>query len=160
MKKWILGISIVVVVVMIGFFVNVYYQAIKPLHSARQTAIEVAKQKANLVSTDQYYQYNGTHAYSVVVGKRKDGMKVAVWIPENKKENVTIMKWANGISKKEALNKLMEKKTPGEILGIRLGMKDAVPVWEISFLDKSKKLNYFYIDFLKTSNHSTLIENI
>lgn len=62
--------------------------------------------------------------------------------------------------KKEALNKLMEKKTPAKILGIRLGMKDQMPVWEVSFLDKSKKLNYFYIDFPKTSNHSTLIENI
>ncbi|PKR85878.1 cell wall elongation regulator TseB-like domain-containing protein [Heyndrickxia camelliae] len=160
MKKWILGISLVVVVIVIGFFVNVYFQAVKPLNSAEKTAISDAKQKANLVSTDQFYQYNGNHAYSVVVGKQKGGSKVAVWIPLDKKEKVTTIKWADGISKKVALNKLMEKKTPNKILGIRLGMKDDVPVWEISFLDKTKKLNYFYVDFLKTSNHSTLIENI
>ncbi|MGV3465811.1 MAG: DUF5590 domain-containing protein [Heyndrickxia sp.] len=160
MKKWIVGISIVVVVILIGFFVNVYFQAVKPLNSAQKIAINNAKQKANLVSTDQFYQYNGKQTYAVVVGIQKGGTKVAVWIPESKKENVTILKWSDGISKKSALNKLMEKKTPNKILGIRLGMKDEVPVWEISFLDKSQKLNYFYIDFLKTSNHSTLIENI
>jgi len=159
MKKWIVGISIVVVII-IGFFVNVYIQAVKPLNSAQNTAINEAKQKANLVSTDQFYQYNGKQGYSVVIGKQKGGTKVAVWVPDSKKENITILKWADGISKNAALNKLMEKKTPNKILGIRLGMKDEVPVWEISFLDKSKKLNYFYIDFLKTSNHSTLIENI
>lgn len=101
MKKWILGISIVVVVGIIGLFVNVYFQAVNPLNSAHQTAITEAKQKANLVSADQFYQFNGTENYSVVVGKQKNGTKVAVWIPENKKENVTIMKWADGISKKK-----------------------------------------------------------
>ncbi|MBS4173245.1 DUF5590 domain-containing protein [Bacillus sp. FJAT-49736] len=159
MKKWILGITITVLVI-IGFFVNVYIQAVKPLNTARQNAVQEAKDKADLVTTDQFYQYNGKQAYSVVVGKQKNGSKVAVWIPDNLSDNITIMKWADGITKKEALHKLMEKKNPNKILGIRLGMKDEIPVWEISFLDKSKKLNYFYVDFSKTSNHSTLIENI
>jgi uncharacterized protein YpmB len=159
MKKWIMILSIFLLVI-VGYFVYVYFQTVKPLNSAHSKAVEEAKKEANVVSAEQFYQYNGTMTYYVVVGKQKDGTKVAVWMPQSKNKDVTVMKWADGISKAEAINTLMGKKTPKKILGVRLGMKDDIPVWEVSFLDQSKKLNYFYVDFLKTSNHSTLIENI
>ncbi|MGE6258808.1 DUF5590 domain-containing protein [Heyndrickxia sporothermodurans] len=160
MKKWIIILSLLILVI-IGFSVNVYYQTTKPLNKAEKYTEKIAKEKANLVSTDQFYLYNGDETYYIAVGKKKNGEKVAVWVPEKQSNLVTVEKISDGISKKEAIQKLKKKENPAKILSSRLGMLNREPVWEISYLNDSNRLNYAYIYFLKTSNKTPyLINNI
>ncbi|KYD09237.1 DUF5590 domain-containing protein [Heyndrickxia sporothermodurans] len=160
MKKWIIGLCLLLLIVL-GFSVNVYYQSTKPINKAESLAKKKAKEKANLVSMDQFYVYNGKESYYITVGKQKNGEKIAVWIPEKNSERVTIEKMSDGLSKQDAINKLKEKETPKKILGSRLGMLNNEPVWEISYLDQSSRLNYAYIYFLKSSNKTPyMIYNI
>lgn len=160
MKKWII-IFCVLLLVVIGFSVNIYVQATKPLNSAKHFAEKKAKESANLVSMDQFYLYNGDETYYITVGKNKHGEKIAVWVPKDKSEHVTVKKVSDGITEKEAIQQLKEKDNPVKILGSRLGMLSKEPVWEISYLDDSSHLNYAYIYFLKTSNKTPyMIQNI
>ncbi|MEK5523295.1 cell wall elongation regulator TseB-like domain-containing protein [Heyndrickxia sp. FSL W8-0423] len=160
MKKWIIGLCLLLLIVL-GFSVNVYYQSTKPINKAESLAKKKAKEKANLVSMDKFYLYNGKESYYIAVGKQKNGENIAVWIPEKNGERVTIEKMSDGLSKQDAINKLKEKETPKKILGSRLGMLNNEPVWEISYLDQSSRLNYAYIYFLKSSNKTPyMIYNI
>ncbi|MGE8204301.1 DUF5590 domain-containing protein [Heyndrickxia sp. NPDC080065] len=151
MKKWIILVCVVILIA-IGFSVNVYFQSTKPLNSAKNYAEKKAKEKANLDSVDQFYLYNGDETYYITVGKQTNGEEIAVWIPEKNSNNVTVEKMSDGISKTEAVNRLKSKVDPTKILGTRLGMLNKEPVWEISYLDKSSNLNYAYIYFLKNNN--------
>ncbi|MED1205026.1 DUF5590 domain-containing protein [Heyndrickxia acidicola] len=159
MKKWILSL-IVVFLIILGFFINVYIQARKPYNAAEKKAEEIAKSKADLKDIEQFYLYNGTNSYLTVVGKQKSGQKVAVMIPRQQPSNPVVYKWSDGISEKAALQALQSQKHPKKIMGVSLGLDNNEPVWEISFLDSSSQLNYFYISFLKTGNYTKLIENI
>ncbi|WP_433742798.1 DUF5590 domain-containing protein [Falsibacillus pallidus] len=158
MKKWIL-IIIVLLIIIMGFAVSLYLYGHKPYSKAEKTAVETAENSAGIKEVEQFYLYNGSSTCYTVVGKDADGTKKAVFIPENKKDDLVEVNWADGISKKEALNKLKEEKTPRKILGIRLGLEDVGPVWEITYLDDEKDLNYFYIVF-KSGEWWKKIENI
>ncbi|QQZ11055.1 DUF5590 domain-containing protein [Heyndrickxia vini] len=160
MKKWIISFCLLLLIVL-GFSVNIYYQSTKPINKAESFAKKTAKEKANLVSMDQFYLYNGNESYYITVGKKKNGEKIAVWIPEKNNDQVIVEKMSDGLSKKDAIKKLKEKETPAKILGSRLGMLNNEPVWEISYLDQSSHLNYAYIYFLKSNNKTPyMIYNI
>ncbi|MDH5159911.1 DUF5590 domain-containing protein [Heyndrickxia oleronia] len=160
MKKWII-IAGLCILVIVGISVNVYFQSMKPISHAKDFAEKKAREKANLTSMDQFYLYNGDITYYVAVGKQKNGKKVAVWIPEKNSDQITIEKWSDGISKSDAINTVMKKEKPAKVLGSRLGMLDKEPVWEISYLDHSSRLNYAYVYFLKANDKTPyMITNI
>ncbi|MBS4176591.1 DUF5590 domain-containing protein [Lederbergia citrea] len=146
MKKWILIISLLLIL-SVGASAFVYINARAPLKSAEQYAEKRAKTEANLISTDQFYMYNGSASYYVIVGEQKNKEKIVVWIPEDKKQKIVTKKLSEGVSEREAIAKLLKEESPKKILGSRLGMEKSLPVWELAYLDRNSKLNYYYIHF-------------
>lgn len=146
MKKWILLISSIVLIIAVVAIV-IYSKARAPFNNDREMAEKRAKKEAEIVSVDKYYIYNGSHTYYTVIGKDKEGVQKVIWIPESKKEKLLIKKVSDGISEREAIDKLINEEKPKEILGVRLGLEKDLPIWELSYLDEKSNLNYYYIHF-------------
>ncbi|MEK3886056.1 cell wall elongation regulator TseB-like domain-containing protein [Bacillus sp. FSL K6-3431] len=146
MKKWILLISSIVLIMAV-VSVIVYSKARAPLTNDRNTAEKRAIKEADIVSVDDYYLYNGSNTYHTIIGKNKAGEQLAVWVPENKKQDIVIKKLSDGISEQDAVKKLFTEENPKEILGVRLGMEQDLPIWELAYLDDKSNLNYYYIHF-------------
>ncbi|MFS0645034.1 DUF5590 domain-containing protein [Siminovitchia sp. 179-K 8D1 HS] len=125
----------------------IYKKAMDPIKQARQEAEQRVNADKKLKQVDDFYLYNGSETYYVMIGEEKNGEKVVFWIPEKKDKKIIEKKLADGISKQEAIEKLVKEKQPKEILGVRLGMEKKLPVWELSYLDKKSNLNYYYIHF-------------
>lgn len=126
----------------------IYIKAMEPYNEAEKKAVEIAKKEAELVSVDDFSIYNGTETYFVVKGKDIRGRRFVVWIPEEEKGRIiTVKREKDGITEDEARRIVMQKKAPKEIMSIKLGMENHIPLWEIYYRSKKDSISYYYIDF-------------
>jgi uncharacterized protein YpmB len=146
MKKWI-SIIIAAAILVIGTASVILYQSARaPVEEEIDQASKRVLDETPIKEIDQANIYHGANAYTVVIGKDGDNEKMVAFVPE-KKGKIIVKQWADGISKEQAINKLNDEKNPDEILSVRLGHESVGPVWEITYLDNQKNLNYFYLLF-------------
>ena len=156
-KKWI-WIFIVFIVVGIGIFVKVYLTAREPLKTAEKKAVMIAEKKAGLAKVTDFHLYHGLETVDVIEGKNIKGENIIIWIPE--KTKLVIVKNAkSGLSKADAINKLLQEKNPKKIVSVRLGMEKNIPFWEIYYLSDNNLINYYYVHF-QTGEWLKKIENL
>ena len=160
-KKWIL-ISILMLIVVLGILVNVYKNATEPVKTAEEKAVKIAAKETSLTDFKNFELYSGEETYYVMTGKNEKEEEVYIWISEKNQEVLT-RNSKNGITKKEALNKLYEEKKPTEIIEVRLGMariqKTDRPAWEIFYRNENDTINYYYVDF-DTGEKLRAIDNL
>ncbi|MEH7301536.1 cell wall elongation regulator TseB-like domain-containing protein [Neobacillus drentensis] len=157
MKKWILSI-VIFFVVLIGILIKVYLSAMNPVKAAEEKAVLLASKKAQLTEIQDFHLYNGLETVNVIEGKNKKGDKIIVWIPEKSKK-VFVKKAKNGLSKEEAVQKLLQEKNPKKIISVRLGMEKNIPLWEIYYRSENNLINYYYVHF-ETGEWLKKIENL
>jgi uncharacterized protein YpmB len=156
-KKWILSI-VIFFVVLIGILIKVYLSAMNPVKAAEEKAVLLASKKAQLTEVQDFHLYNGLETVNVIEGKNKKGDKIIVWIPEKSKK-VFVKKAKNGLSKEEAVQKLLQEKNPKKIISVRLGMEKNIPLWEIYYRSENNLINYYYVHF-ETGEWLKKIENL
>ncbi len=158
LKKWIF-ISIFVTIILVGIATVVYINSREPLNSMYEQALERLQTETELTNIEEFSRYNGEKSYLVFKGANKKSEKVIAWVPSNHQEDIILEKWANGITKEDALNTLKNEVNPKEILSVHLGIERVGPVWEITYLDEQDALNYYYLLF-RTGEWWRNIENL
>jgi uncharacterized protein YpmB len=156
--KKIIIIILIIVLIVIGISSCIYLNAVDPIDAAQEKAVKMAKEESDLQEIEDFSVYNGEETYYVIKGKNQYGTGIYIWIPE-KKGRIIVRKQSDGISKKEAVDKLMEEKNPTEIISVRLGMEKNIPLWEIYYRSEGNLINYYYVDF-KTGEWLKKIENL
>ncbi len=147
MKKWIWIVSIVIVVV-IGIVINIYINALEPLRTDKSKAEAIALKETEITTINDFSIYNGSSSYYIVEGTDDSGEKLIAWIPEKEDNRKIIVKRKkDGISKKEAIQRLYDKKKPAEVMTVKLGMEKNIPLWEIYYRSNDDLINYYYVDF-------------
>ncbi|NQD64520.1 DUF5590 domain-containing protein [Bacillus haikouensis] len=146
MKKWISIIMAAAVIVICTASVLLYQTARAPVEEEFEQASKRVLEETPIKEIEKASNYHGAKAYTVVIGKDRNKEKMVAFVPEKKGE-IIVKKWADGISKEQAINKLNDEKNPEEILSVRIGHESVGPVWEITYLDSQKNLNYFYMLF-------------
>ncbi|WP_456274260.1 cell wall elongation regulator TseB-like domain-containing protein [Bacillus sp. AK031] len=157
MKK-IIFLIVLVSVVIVGAMAAIFLNARSPVNNKAEGALQRAQNETEIASTEDVSLYNGKNSYVVITGENTDGEKIIVWVPEEDEE-IIVKKWADGISKKAAINKLNEEEEVHEILSVKLGMESVGPVWELTYLDDNEHLNYYYLLF-ETGEWWRKIENL
>ncbi|NRD80544.1 DUF5590 domain-containing protein [Bacillus sp. BRMEA1] len=158
MKKWIFIIVLLLLVIFTGVSINVYVNAVKPVKTAEEKAVVLAKKSTSLSKVNDFHIYHGLESIDVIQGKNKKGENIIVWIPEKSKK-VFVRKAKDGLSKNEAIQKLLQEKKPKQIISVRLGMERDIPLWEIYYRSNNNLINYYYIDF-ETGEWLKKIENL
>ncbi|RSD26526.1 DUF5590 domain-containing protein [Mesobacillus subterraneus] len=161
MKKWIM-LGILFIAIVTGILVNVYLNAVEPVKAAEKKAVQMALKETNLSDFRDFSLYSGEETYYVMTGKNAKQDDVYIWVNEETGKVIT-RNVKNGITKKEALNKLYQEKNPSEIIEVRLGMariqKTDRPAWEIYYRNKNNTINYYYVDF-DTGEKLRAIDNL
>lgn len=147
MKKWLWIIGFLLVVI-IGVSSFVYIKAMEPVKEAEKLATKIAKEEASIETVHDFSIYSGTKTYYIIQGKASSGKNMIVWIPEEKKNrNIIVREAKRGVSKKEVIEIITEKKSPKEIKSVKLGMENNIPLWEIYYSSTEDSISYYYIDF-------------
>ncbi|MDZ5608942.1 DUF5590 domain-containing protein [Bacillus pseudomycoides] len=145
MKKWIFAIIIVIVAVVL-YGVHVYNATMEKKIPKESKVVEIAKEKAKLTKVKTVDYYNGKSSYAVVQGVDEKGEQIIVWVPE-KKGNVLVRKKNEGISEKKALQIVAGERKPKELVKVKLGAENDVPLWEITYIDQEGRYTYYYLEF-------------
>ena len=119
-KKWFLIIGFVVIII-ITIGTITYLNAIEPLTSAEEKAIEMAMEETPLTVVDEFNIYNGEETYYVLQGKNADGTKLIVWVPEEKGK-LMVKKASDGITKKQAIDTVSAETATDTIISVTRGM--------------------------------------
>ncbi|NHC39128.1 DUF5590 domain-containing protein [Bacillus sp. MM2020_1] len=157
MKKWII-FSVLFVLVVVGLLTNVYFKSVNPVNAAEKKAVALANKEISLKEIEDFHIYNGIETVNVIEGKSMKGEKIIVWIPEKSKQ-VFVKKAKDGLSKEEAIQKLLQEKSPKKIISVRLGMEKNIPLWEIYYRSDNNLINYYYVHF-DTGEWLKKIENL
>jgi uncharacterized protein YpmB len=157
MKKWIIFLALFVLVIL-GLFIKVYFTSVEPVKAAEKKAVTLANEKVQISEVQDFHIYNGLEAVYVIEGKNKKGEKIIVWIPEKTKK-VFVKRAKDGLSKEEAIQKLLQEKNPKKIISVRLGMEKDIPLWEIYYRSENNLINYYYVHF-ETGEWLKKIENL
>ncbi|WP_108671155.1 DUF5590 domain-containing protein [Peribacillus acanthi] len=146
MKKWLVFIGIAVFLIG-ALILNSYIQGINVKKERYEHAVSIAKKDGELVEIKQFHLYNGMETYYVVQGIDKNGKEKTVWIPEDKKKEITIRFNSYGKSKEDIVRIVNKELNPYEIIAIKPGMEKDTPLWEVTFKDNKGRFNYYYFDF-------------
>jgi uncharacterized protein YpmB len=125
---------------------NLYYIIRSDEIKSNKAAIAEITKSTDLDVVENVNFYFGSSPYRVVSGKTKSGESILVWMNEETKE-ITIKSEEEGWSKDQVLQRVKEERDPANIKSVRLGMEGNRPIWEITYLDKEQRLNFYYALF-------------
>ena len=122
-KKWFFIIGFVVIIIII-IGTTIYLNAIEPVKSAKEKAIELAMEETSISVVDDFNIYNGEETYYVLQGKNEKGTNLIVWVPE-KNGKLMVKKASDGITQKEAIDNICEIGSD-MIITVKLGMEKGI----------------------------------
>ena len=140
-KKWIL--VIVGLVFLAGWQAYYLYNEVNAKPEKKEAeAVEVAKKEENLASIKNVDHFFKNETYYVVEGENEDGRDMIVWVGEDKKVYSESAK--KGLSEGQMIDYVKANHDAKEIIDIRLGMEDEIPLWEVVYLDDQDRYTYYY----------------
>lgn len=145
MKKWIFGVSIIVLTVIL-YGAYLYNTTMEKQLPKESKIVETAKKKGKLTEVTNIDYYHGTTSYAVVQGVNEKGDQYIVWVPEEKGD-VLVHKKNEGISEKEAMQIVAAEGKPKEFVKVKLGAENNVPLWEVTYIDQEDRYTYYYLEF-------------
>lgn len=133
-------------------------KSLSPLKQAKNETINLAEKKAGLAEAKDFYWYNGNDTYFTVTGKAKDGQNLIIIVKQDD-GSIQSIEQKGTFSKAEAINKVRELEEPARILEARIGIHNALPIWEVSFRQEDGLIGYTMLS-LATGEWVRTIKNI
>jgi len=159
MKNWVIGLTVVLLVVLWKTG-DLTYAVMKEKNHWEQQGTTMAEQYAGMVKVDKVSFYHGDQRYLVVQGENSDGAKLIAWFREGGIREG--LEFEQNLVSKDIIKEKLQTGTPGiRIVRVQPGIEERTPVWETVWLDSEGKYNYSYYD-MKTGNfiRSYRLQNI
>ncbi|MEG0287034.1 MULTISPECIES: DUF5590 domain-containing protein [Vagococcus] len=139
----ILGLILILAVVLISL---VLFQSASPMRKAKKEGIKIAQSVADIQQVDEFYWFTREKTYFTVVGEDKNQVEKVVFLPQDGSEAL-VMEQKEGLTDKEAIQKVLDLKETSKIKKVSLGIYDNKPTWEIVAKSKDGGIVYYLIDF-------------
>lgn len=140
-------ISIAILVVLVcGGGLIVYWQAGAPKRAAQANAVSFARKYAGLKNETNFYLFNRKATYFTVAGTNTKGQQVYVIIAK-KGGRTVVLNQSAGISEQRASSLVKSQEKSSRVLKTNLGIWQKKPVWEVTYLNRSGKLCYTLFAF-------------
>lgn len=150
MKKWLILVIGLVLIIFLSTLI-VYKQIINNKTEGYSEAIDRALEESSLVEVTDTSTYTRNDSYVVIDGLDKEDNQIYVFVPAEDGD-VSEVKAAEGITEEEAIKILEKNQKVSKLLSTQLGTENGKPLWEITYLDDSERLVYYYLDF-KTGDY-------
>lgn len=139
----ILGLILILAVVLISL---VLFQSASPMRKAKKEGIKIAQSVADIQQVDEFYWFTREKTYFTIVGEDKNQVEKVVFLPQDGSEAL-VMEQKEGLTDKEAIQKVLDLKETSKIKKVSLGIYDNKPTWEIVAKSKDGGIVYYLIDF-------------
>lgn len=156
-KKTIIALTVMLLVIItsIWLFASIYNTARSQYNEGHQHSKEIALEKGKLTSIDTIDTYNGNIKYHIISGKNVNKEPVYAWIPLSKEQikdnsdldEVVIKKQSSGITKEEAVQAVKSEYNVKQLINVKLGMDEEIPIWEVKYKDQSDRYTFDFVHF-------------
>ncbi|MBT9249988.1 cell wall elongation/penicillin-binding protein regulator TseB [Bacillus halotolerans] len=126
---------------------NIYKSAMAQKEKGHEAATAEAKKETDLTSVDQVETFVGKEKYYIVKGTDKKGIKLYVWVPEDKKAKILSKEAKEGITEDKAAKIIQDEGLVSKQKEIHLAREGNVLLWEVTYLDKEGQYSLSYVDF-------------
>ncbi|NPC92829.1 DUF5590 domain-containing protein [Bacillus sp. WMMC1349] len=148
------GSIMLIAVVLVG--INIYQTAMAQKESGHQSAVEIAKKKADLKQVDNVETYVGKEKQYIVEGKNQKDEKVYVWVPADKKQKLMFKRAKDGITSKQAIKTVQDQGHLSELKGVHLAREGSTLLWEVTYLNQNDQYSLSYVDFTNGKVHKNM----
>lgn len=142
MKKWILVSIGFVLLIGVTIFISFVVHLNGVVGDIQAQGESLAK-NTPITKVDEVDVYYGKEQCIVVQGKDAKGNFLMAWFINGKSEVDDAKKL---VTKKNVVDTLKKSNSNIEILHVTPGKEGTQKFWEVVFLDKNEKYNYYYID--------------
>lgn len=146
MKKIVIFVIILVSLIFIGQGTYLYFNINKPQQVMEEAVQQYIDENLDVKDVTFSNFYNGTESYQIFEGKDDDGNGIFIWIKDTLDLHM-IKKKEDGLSYNEVLDFANKELEPKEIISIKLGMENSLPLYEITYINQENRYSYYYISF-------------
>lgn len=147
MRKIILILISFITVIIVWQSISFYFEINKPLRTNQDQALNYIQENTDIKFIDKINFYHGVESYYVAEGTNIDGEKQIIWVPTILDNNIVIKSKDDGISQEDVLAFVQKELAPKEIISIKLGMENSIPLYEIIYRDQKNRYSYYFISF-------------
>lgn len=90
--------------------------------------------------------YHGSESFHVFQGLDETGEEIIIWIPSTL-ETYTLRPKKEGLSIDEVRQFVEQELNPKELVSIKLGMENTIPLYEIIYIDQEDRYSYYFVSF-------------
>ncbi|MFV2048080.1 DUF5590 domain-containing protein [Metabacillus sp. YM-086] len=148
-KTWtFIAVFSILFIAVVWIFTATYQAAREQYTNGHEQSKKIAMESANLSTITEITTFNSDKQYHVLTGEKTKNESVYVWVyKKDKEDKMLVKKQSSGITKDEALKKVNKEYSPVEIISVRLGMDEEIPIWEVKYKDKSDRYTFDYVNF-------------
>ncbi len=146
MKKIIMLCSFLIVVTFVWQGINFFKTVNEPLTEKINVAQSFVKENTTMEAIDAVDFYHGNEAFYIFKGINNEKDDIIIWVPES--FDTYIKKHQDeGLSFQDVVDFTNSELNPKEIISIKLGMENLIPLYEIIYKDQQGRYSYYYISF-------------
>ncbi|HBI04902.1 MAG TPA: hypothetical protein DDY49_12840 [Paenibacillaceae bacterium] len=153
MKKWILISLGIVLLIGVTVFLSFIFHLNGVVDDIQAQGESLAR-STPIKQVDEVDVYYGKEQCIVVQGKDAKGNPLMAWFINGKSEVDDAKKL---VTRKSVVDTLKKSNSKIKILHVTPGKEGAKKFWEVVFLDKNEKYNYYYIDMYTGKLISTFL---
>jgi uncharacterized protein YpmB len=138
---------IIVVSIILGWgSIHLYANVRETIEKSESEALIYLKENAEVNDVRSVNFYHGSESYSVFEGTNEAKEAIYIWV-ENSLDNHIVKAKDSGLAFEEVLLYAKEELKPKEIISIKLGIENLIPLYEIIYKDQQDRYSYYYISF-------------
>ncbi|QOY35813.1 DUF5590 domain-containing protein [Anaerobacillus isosaccharinicus] len=142
-----IGIVAVILIIVLGWQGVQFFSNVKePIRQGEMVALNYLKENIELPEIIHTDFYHGTESYYVFQGIDELGEELIIWISSTL-DSYLIKPKNEGISFDDALLFTKQELNPKQLISIKLGMENKVPLYEIIYKDQQERYSYYFISF-------------
>lgn len=139
---------VVTVSIILGWgSLHLYTQISEPIANSKAEVLSYLKaNNTEFANLKQVNFYHGTESYQVFEGTNAAAKEVFIWITKSLDNQIVMGKNA-GLGFAEVTQFVEQELNPKEIISIKLGIENSIPLYEIIYIDDQDRYSYYYISF-------------
>lgn len=146
MKK-IIFLFIVVLVLVVGWQgMKLYNQVNEPQLASQKEAQNYLQRNVEVTDVTYIDFFHGIDGYQVFQGKNNEEKAVFIWVADTLDFHY-VEEVATGLTYEDVESFVDKELQPVELISIKLGMENKIPLYEIIYIDHKGRYSYHYIHF-------------
>ncbi|UQS86613.1 DUF5590 domain-containing protein [Nicoliella spurrieriana] len=132
------------------------FRAQRPISRAREQSITIARRVAGIKNVDHFYTATLNQTYYTVQGTNDRNASLYVIINKDNGKT-TALNVSRGISQANAIQRVKSAGQVKKVLNAGPSLFNNKPVWIVSYLNQSKELCYYTLDYYNGKVVQTII---